>query len=80
VKKLIVCLAILQRPLIKRRKANWNGHVIRSNCLLKHEIEGKVEKTGRQGKIFKQLRDYLKESRRYWKLKEEALDRALLTH
>ena len=26
---------------IKRRKANWIGHALRRNCLLKHVIEGK---------------------------------------
>jgi hypothetical protein len=28
---------------IKRRKANWIGHVLRRNCLLKHVIVGKIE-------------------------------------
>jgi hypothetical protein len=28
---------------IKRRKANWIGHILRKNCLLKHVIEGKIE-------------------------------------
>jgi hypothetical protein len=28
---------------IKRRKANWIGHNLRRNCLLKHVIEGKLE-------------------------------------
>ena len=34
----------------KRRKANWTGHVLRRNCLLKHVIEGVIEGkvTGRQ--------------------------------
>jgi hypothetical protein len=27
----------------KRRKANWIGHILRRNCLLKHVIEGKRE-------------------------------------
>jgi hypothetical protein len=64
---------------IKRRKANWIGHILRRNCLLKHVIEGKLE--GRievmriQGRRRKQLLDDLKKTRRYWKLKEEALDR-----
>jgi hypothetical protein len=31
--------------------------------------------TGRRGRRCKQLLDDLKEKRRYWKLKEEALDR-----
>jgi hypothetical protein len=51
------------------------------NCLLKHVIEGKlegrIEMTGRRGKRRKQLLDDLKDERRYWKLKEEALDRSL---
>jgi hypothetical protein len=37
----------------KRRKANWIGHNLRSNCLVRHIIEGKiegnVEATGRRG-------------------------------
>ena len=27
----------------KERKANWVGHVLLTNCLLKHVIEGKLE-------------------------------------
>jgi hypothetical protein len=66
---------------INRRKANWIGHILRRNCLLKHVIEGKlegrIEITGRRGRRCKQLLDDLKEKRRYCKLKEEALDRVL---
>jgi hypothetical protein len=66
---------------IKRRKANWTGHILRRNCLLKHVIEGKLEgrteMTGRRRRRCKQLLDDLKEKRRHWKLKEEALDRTL---
>jgi hypothetical protein len=44
---------------IKRRKANWIGHILRGNCLLKHVIEGKlegrIEITGRRGRRRKQL-------------------------
>jgi len=29
---------------VKRRKANWTGHILRRNCLLKHVIEGKIER------------------------------------
>jgi len=30
---------------VKRRKADWIGHVLRGNCLLKHVSEGKdIEK------------------------------------
>jgi hypothetical protein len=28
---------------IKRRNANWIGHILRRNCLLKHVIEGQLE-------------------------------------
>ena len=36
--------------IIKRRKANWIGHILCKNCLLKHIIEGKIEVTGRRGR------------------------------
>jgi hypothetical protein len=66
---------------IKRRKANWIGHILRRNCLLKHVIEGKlegrIEMTERGGRKRKQLLDDLKEKRRYCKLIEEALDRTV---
>jgi hypothetical protein len=66
---------------IKRRKVNWIGHISRRNCILKHMIEGKlegrIEMTGRRRRKRKQLLDDLKEKRRYWKLKEEALDGTL---
>jgi hypothetical protein len=29
---------------IKRRTANWIGHILRRNCPLKHVIEGKLER------------------------------------
>jgi len=28
---------------IKRKKAKWNGHILGTNCLMKHAIEGKIE-------------------------------------
>jgi hypothetical protein len=44
---------------IKRRKANWIGHILRRNCLLKYVIEGKlqgrIEMTGRRVRRRKQL-------------------------
>jgi hypothetical protein len=44
---------------LERRKANWIGHILRRNCLLKHIIEGKlegrIEMTGRRGRRRKQL-------------------------
>jgi hypothetical protein len=63
---------------IKRRKANWIGHILCRNCLLKHviegKIEGKVEVTGRGEKRCNQLLDDLKGKRGYWKWKDEELD------
>jgi hypothetical protein len=29
---------------IKRRKADWFGHILRKNCILKRVIEGKRER------------------------------------
>jgi hypothetical protein len=66
---------------VKRSKANWTGHILRRNCLLKHVIEGKtgrrIEVTGRRGKRRKQLLADMKGKTGYWKLEEEALDRML---
>jgi len=53
------------------------GHIWRRNCLLKCVIEGTIEGTGRQGRRRKQLLDYFKERWRYWKSKEEGIDRTL---
>ena len=44
---------------------------MRRNCLLSDVIKGKVEVKGRRGRRRKQLLDNLKETRGYWKLKEE---------
>ena len=66
---------------ISKRKANWIGHVLRRNCLLQSDIEGKIrggiEVTGRRGRRRKKLLDGLKERRGYSHLKEEALDRTM---
>jgi hypothetical protein len=66
---------------IRKRKANWIGHVLRRNCLLQRVIEGKIqwgiEVTGRQGRRRRKLLDDLKERRGYSHLKEEALDRTM---
>jgi hypothetical protein len=53
------------------------GHILRRKCLLKLVIEGKIEGTRRQGRRRNHLVDDFKETRRYWKLKDEALDRIL---
>jgi hypothetical protein len=50
----------------KRRKSNWIGHVLCRNCLLKHVVEGKIERriemTGQRRKRRKQLLDDFKET------------------
>jgi len=50
-------------PTIKRRKANWIGHILGRNCLQTHVIKGKTEVTGRRRRRRKQLLDDLNEKR-----------------
>jgi hypothetical protein len=40
---------------IKERKANWIGHILRMNCLLKHVKEGRIEVEGKRVRRYKQL-------------------------
>jgi hypothetical protein len=42
--------------------------------VIEGKLEGRIEMTGRRERRRKQLLDDLKVKRRYWKLKEEALD------
>ena len=69
---------------IRKRKANWIGHTLRRNCLLKQAIErkikGEIEVARRQGRRRKKLLDDLKDRRGYSHLKEEALDRTIWRH
>jgi len=66
---------------IRKRKANWIGHILRRNCLLQRVTEGKIqggiEVRGRQGRRRRKLLHDLKERREYSRLKEEALDRTM---
>ena len=66
---------------IRKRKANWIGHILRRNCLLQRVIErkikGGIEATGSRGRKRRKLLDDLKERRGYSQLKEEALDRTM---
>jgi hypothetical protein len=66
---------------ISKRKANWIGHILCRNCLLRQVIEGKIkggiEVTGRRERRCRKLLDDLKERRGYSHLKEEALDRTV---
>ena len=54
---------------IRKRKANWIGHILRRNCLLKQVIEGKIkgemEMTRKRGRRRKKLLDDLKDGRGY---------------
>jgi hypothetical protein len=58
---------------IRKRKANWIGHILRRNCLLKQVIEGKIkgemEVTRKRGRRRKKLLDDLKNRRGYSHLK-----------
>ena len=66
---------------IRKRKADWIGHIFRRNCLLKQVIEGKIkeemEVARRRGRRRKKLLDVLKDRRGYSHLKEEALYRTM---
>jgi len=46
---------------IKRRKANWIGHILGRKCLLQHIMEvkkeGRINVTGRRGRRRKKLQD-----------------------
>jgi len=66
---------------MRKRKANWIGHILRRNCLLQRVIEGKIqgwiEVRGRQGRRRRKLLDDLKERKGCSHLKQEALDRTM---
>ena len=66
---------------IRKRKANWIGHILCRNCLLKQVIEGKIkgemDVTRRRGRRRKKLLDDIKDRRGYSHLKEEALDHTM---
>jgi hypothetical protein len=66
---------------IRKRKANWTGHILRKNCLLQRVIKGKIkggsEVVGRRGRRRRKLLDDLKERRGCSHLKQEALDRTV---
>jgi hypothetical protein len=64
---------------ISKRKANWIGHIMHKNCLLRQVIEGKIkggiEVAGGRGRRRRKLLDDLKVRRGYSHLKDEVLDR-----
>jgi len=57
---------------MKRMGPSRFGYILRSNCLLKHVIKGKVEEARGQERRRKQLLVDLKETRRYWSLKTKS--------
>ena len=69
---------------IRKRKANWIGHILRRNCLLKQVIEekikGEMEVARRRGRRRKNLLDEFEDRRGYSHLKEEALHRTIWRH
>jgi len=66
---------------IRKGKANWIGHILRRNWLLKQVIEGKIkgemEVARSLGRRRKKLLDDLKDRSGYSHLKEEALHRTV---
>ena len=66
---------------IRKWKANWIGHMLRRNCLLKQVIEGNIKRemevTRKRGRRRRKLLCDLKDRRGYSHLKEEALDRTM---
>jgi hypothetical protein len=65
-------------PANSKKKECCVGHILPRGCLRKHPtkgmIEGCIEVTGKRGRRSSHLLD---KKRRYWKLKEEALDHTL---
>jgi hypothetical protein len=66
---------------LKRRKANWNDHILRRSYNLKHgfegNIEGGIEVKGKRRRRRKQILNDLKETRKYCELQEEPLGHTL---
>ena len=50
---------------IRKRKANWIGHILRRNCLLKQVIEGKIKGEMEVTRRRKKLQDDLKDRSGY---------------
>ena len=69
-------LSLLRINNILCRKANWIGHILRRNCLLRDAIEGRqMTELKEVGKRRTQLLNDLGNRRRHWELKEEAENR-----
>ena len=80
---ILICMCMFVFE-IRKRKANWIGHILRRNSLLKQVIEGKIkgemEVARRRGRRRKKLLDDLKDRREYSDLKKEALHRTIWRH
>ncbi|KAI5721796.1 hypothetical protein M8J77_025821 [Diaphorina citri] len=60
---------------IKKRKANWLGHILRRDCIQRRIMEDKIEgKRGRGRRKFGMLSDILK-GKSYAELRDDAQDR-----
>jgi len=64
---------------IRKWKANWIGHILHRNCLLKQVTEGKTKGDMEVARRRKKLLDDLKDRRGYSHLKE-ALDCTMWRH
>ena len=62
---------------LRKPKANWIGHILRRNCLLKQVIDGKIKGEMEVARRRKKLLDDLKDRRGYCHLKEGAVDRTM---
>jgi hypothetical protein len=58
----------------KIKRVNWIYHILRMNCVIKHAIERKINVASRRRRRRKQRLGDVKETRRHWKLEEEALE------
>ena len=59
------------------RKVNCNGHIFSKKCILKQVIEERREGKRRRWRRPKHLLEDVKETRGYWRLKGNALERTL---
>jgi len=70
--------------VIKQRQANWIGHVLRHECLLKTVLEGKIEGKRTRGKPRRKMLDLLMEQEdkkiSYQELKRRAEHRIQCHH
>jgi len=50
----------------ERNKPNWICHILHTNCIIKHVIEGEISMTSRRRRRRKQQLGDFKEKRKYW--------------